>query len=115
MVRPEPGEPSREAQHRGRVCRLRTVRHGRCAGGQPRGSRGEAAVGCRIPGHWRAFAVPADRQGPVSLAHGVLNESLREWRIRKPKFLSIVEAVSYTHLRAHETRHDIVCRLLLEK
>src|SRR5450756_2946929 len=23
------------------------------------------------------------------------------------------EAVSYTHLRAHETRHDLVCRLLL--
>src|SRR5450756_1344941 len=23
------------------------------------------------------------------------------------------ETVSYTHLRAHETRHDIVCRLLL--
>src|SRR5450756_2926462 len=22
------------------------------------------------------------------------------------------DAVSYTHLRAHETRHDIVCRLL---
>src|SRR5450756_2897630 len=22
------------------------------------------------------------------------------------------EAVSYTHLRAHETRHDLVCRLL---
>ena len=26
-----------------------------------------------------------------------------------------VKAVSYTHLRAHETRHDLVCRLLLEK
>src|SRR5450756_1081934 len=25
------------------------------------------------------------------------------------------EAVSYTHLRAHETRHDLVCRLLLAK
>ena len=25
------------------------------------------------------------------------------------------EAVSYTHLRAHETREDLVCRLLLEK
>ena len=25
------------------------------------------------------------------------------------------EAVSYTHLRAHETRHDLVCRLLLDK
>src|SRR5450756_2661825 len=26
-----------------------------------------------------------------------------------------LESVSYTHLRAHETRHDLVCRLLLEK
>src|SRR5450756_438722 len=24
-----------------------------------------------------------------------------------------IMAVSYTHLRAHETRHDLVCRLLL--
>src|SRR5450759_2554503 len=24
------------------------------------------------------------------------------------------QSVSYTHLRAHETRHDLVCRLLLE-
>src|SRR5450756_2661289 len=27
----------------------------------------------------------------------------------------IIWPVSYTHLRAHETRHDLVCRLLLEK
>ena len=27
----------------------------------------------------------------------------------------ILKAVSYTHLRAHETREDLVCRLLLEK
>src|SRR5450756_1256269 len=27
----------------------------------------------------------------------------------------MVRPVSYTHLRAHETRHDLVCRLLLEK
>src|SRR5450756_3213939 len=27
----------------------------------------------------------------------------------------VPRAVSYTHLRAHETRHDLVCRLLLEK
>src|SRR5665648_475585 len=26
----------------------------------------------------------------------------------------ILVPVSYTHLRAHETRHDLVCRLLLE-
>src|SRR5659263_457489 len=29
--------------------------------------------------------------------------------------LGSTDAVSYTHLRAHETRHDLVCRLLLEK
>ena len=28
---------------------------------------------------------------------------------------AIAEAVSYTHLRAHETVLDLVCRLLLEK
>ena len=28
---------------------------------------------------------------------------------------SILVTVSYTHLRAHETREDLVCRLLLEK
>src|SRR5659263_556553 len=27
---------------------------------------------------------------------------------------SSIPPVSYTHLRAHETRHDLVCRLLLE-
>src|SRR5450759_5981979 len=27
----------------------------------------------------------------------------------------LADPVSYTHLRAHETRHDLVCRLLLEK
>src|SRR5665648_1283491 len=31
--------------------------------------------------------------------------------ITPPKRL---QPVSYTHLRAHETRHDLVCRLLLE-
>ena len=29
--------------------------------------------------------------------------------------LKIKKAVSYTHLRAHETSQDLVCRLLLEK
>src|SRR5665648_1204794 len=33
----------------------------------------------------------------------------RAWTVSTP------ETVSYTHLRAHETRHDLVCRLLLEK
>ena len=29
--------------------------------------------------------------------------------------VTLTEAVSYTHLRAHETVLDLVCRLLLEK
>eukprot|EP01016_Furgasonia_blochmanni_P031135 TRINITY_DN3222_c0_g1_i5.p4 TRINITY_DN3222_c0_g1~~TRINITY_DN3222_c0_g1_i5.p4 ORF type:complete len:100 (+),score=14.91 TRINITY_DN3222_c0_g1_i5:909-1208(+) len=33
----------------------------------------------------------------------------------KVSIVFCVIAVSYTHLRAHETRHDLVCRLLLEK
>src|SRR5659263_145900 len=31
------------------------------------------------------------------------------------RFGASIGPVSYTHLRAHETRHDLVCRLLLEK
>src|SRR5674476_836351 len=35
---------------------------------------------------------------------------------RSPKYsYDTVKAVSYTHLRAHETGRNLVCRLLLEK
>ncbi|WP_460366071.1 hypothetical protein, partial [Staphylococcus aureus] len=36
-------------------------------------------------------------------------------KIVKPISFSKTNAVSYTHLRAHETLSDLVCRLLLEK
>ena len=43
-------------------------------------------------------------------------------KTKNPKYLEMgktffdsIEAVSYTHLRAHETVLDLVCRLLLEK
>src|SRR5450756_3167257 len=38
--------------------------------------------------------------------------------VREPNWFATPwndSSVSYTHLRAHETRHDLVCRLLLEK
>src|SRR5450759_4350422 len=44
--------------------------------------------------------------------HG--NESPASCFQLKSSGLTII-TVSYTHLRAHETRHDLVCRLLLEK
>src|SRR5665648_1222479 len=40
-------------------------------------------------------------------------DALNEIMVRGNGFNAV--SVSYTHLRAHETRHDLVCRLLLEK
>ena len=42
----------------------------------------------------------------------VAKMAILRWRIDN---VAGVEAVSYTHLRAHETVLDLVCRLLLEK
>src|SRR5450756_2867194 len=54
------------------------------------------------------------RQPEVSIAMRQLNpfDWIEENEEKKP---GKGRPVSYTHLRAHETRHDIVCRLLLEK
>ena len=35
--------------------------------------------------------------------------------VKEGEILALLGAVSYTHLRAHETLMNIVCRLLLEK
>src|SRR5665648_1216313 len=43
----------------------------------------------------------------------VLNEEHKAWETYY-RFFYHMSPVSYTHLRAHETRHDLVCRLLLE-
>src|SRR5450756_3072029 len=40
---------------------------------------------------------------------------LRNAGLIDPQSIDEYIAVSYTHLRAHETRHELVCRLLLEK
>src|SRR5450759_2231968 len=45
----------------------------------------------------------------ITRGSGLDNKEIR-WSID-----NVYKAVSYTHLRAHETRHDLVCRLLLEK
>src|SRR5659263_719284 len=39
-------------------------------------------------------------------------QDLNSYQKRLRTALSFFAAVSYTHLRAHETRHDLVCRLL---
>src|SRR5450756_2712093 len=72
---------------------------------------------------------PDDRFWPVDRVIEASTFALREYGkkalqygstegIKKLRVLlmdRMEKAVSYTHLRAHETRHDLVCRLLLEK
>src|SRR5450756_3186262 len=43
-------------------------------------------------------------------------QEVSQWRFRWmiANHGADIVPVSYTHLRAHETRHDLVCRLLLE-
>ena len=48
---------------------------------------------------------------PVDLI--TLQNRLKEKEL--PPDISSMESVSYTHLRAHETGRNLVCRLLLEK
>ena len=50
------------------------------------------------------ISTPLLRVRPCNFAH-VFNVPLP----------SLLRTVSYTHLRAHETEADLVCRLLLEK
>ena len=42
-------------------------------------------------------------------------QALKARKLLGDKFVLSQQTVSYTHLRAHETREDLVCRLLLEK
>src|SRR5660397_264654 len=54
----------------------------------------------------RHVAIIQDLQGP-KVRVGSISEGMVELKEGKP--------VSYTHLRAHETKANLVCRLLLEK
>ena len=54
----------------------------------------------------------------MAYQHNALVEDLMAVAKEKRGNLALVggsDAVSYTHLRAHETVLDLVCRLLLEK
>ena len=54
-------------------------------------------------------AIEAARAGEQGRGFAVVADEVRKLAERTSK------AVSYTHLRAHETVLDLVCRLLLEK
>src|SRR5450756_2988250 len=65
--------------------------------------------------HEGVYAVVASLGGAAT--HPVWYHNLKqnphvELQDRATKRDYLARAVSYTHLRAHETRHDLVCRLL---
>src|SRR5450756_906629 len=60
------------------------------------------------------------RRAAVSISSNIAEGCSRSSRMDYARCVeiatgSVFEVVAYTHLRAHETRHDLVCRLLLEK
>ena len=53
---------------------------------------------------------------PVEFIRNIrLKQGMNMLKNKSVTVSEVAYAVSYTHLRAHETRHDLVCRLLLEK
>src|SRR5664280_3453209 len=61
-------------------------------------------------------ATPAPPVGPALGQHGVnIMEFCKQYNAATEAQRGNVIPVSYTHLRAHETVLDLVCRLLLEK
>ena len=62
---------------------------------------------------WLQEKLPLNTSGKQ--VHGKGAAWLFEGELLKQAQDDAVRAVSYTHLRAHETREDLVCRLLLEK
>ena len=70
-----------------------------------------------------AFDIPAKLTAEIIIAD---TNDISNWDISDDEGIEVkmrsnwksefdIPAVSYTHLRAHETRHEHVCRLLLEK
>eukprot|EP01016_Furgasonia_blochmanni_P016916 TRINITY_DN19887_c0_g1_i1.p1 TRINITY_DN19887_c0_g1~~TRINITY_DN19887_c0_g1_i1.p1 ORF type:complete len:327 (+),score=48.39 TRINITY_DN19887_c0_g1_i1:169-1149(+) len=56
-----------------------------------------------------------DLQAWVNMRRMVFDISYQQFILHCNRTTISLITVSYTHLRAHETRHDLVCRLLLEK
>src|SRR5450756_2326989 len=81
----------------------------------PRVASGRTAVPGEAPGWRRGDEFGSLRQGLFADAvRRAVHEGCPRGR-RGSIGWACAGPVSYTHLRAHETRHDLVCRLLLEK
>ena len=71
---------------------------------------GVVASGVAVTEQWPLVLLGVLLAGPLVCA---TSQAVNDWFDREVD--AINEPVSYTHLRAHETVLDLVCRLLLEK
>src|SRR5665811_2543244 len=75
--------------------------------------------GCVETIRFQAYGCPAAIGAAAEVARGAEGVALLDILSRGAtdvaEVLELPPAVSYTHLRAHETVLDLVCRLLLEK
>jgi len=84
------------------ACMVQTADGGYLIGGEVRPWRGEQSYGVfKLDGNGSVVWNTTSRGAPISSVAETAGGT--------------VVAVSYTHLRAHETEADLVCRLLLEK
>src|SRR5428012_5127 len=108
MVRSEAAFPTKEGKERSRFPDKR----GEGAKPLSRQKRGRSEAACPTKEGKERSRFP-DKRGegakPLVLALGRASDYVPSSGKVNPI------PVSYTHLRAHETRHDLVCRLLLEK
>src|SRR5450756_2919540 len=75
----------------------------------------EVMRACQLRGFFDLLVRGAQPAIADVLAHGTGEQVRGLQHYADTRLYTVQQAVSYTHLRAHETRHDLVCRLLLEK
>src|SRR5450756_1941664 len=112
LERPRPGRPRTLSDERIEEVSVRTLEAAPPDGGTHWSTRRMAAASglsqSTVSRVWRAFGLQ-----PHRVEHGKLSKD--PLLVEKVRDIVGLYPVSYTHLRAHETRHDIVCRLLLVK
>src|SRR5665811_654696 len=99
--------PAKSALAQVREERMRTIGHF-IGGREVKGTSGRFADVFQ--------PMTGDVQAQVALASKAeLRAAVENARAAQPEWAATNPPVSYTHLRAHETVLDLVCRLLLEK
>src|SRR5450759_5587272 len=103
--------PKSRSQRNMRSPKRKAPKKSVLAAGKARKRAAKAAAPGMVEAALAAFAheVRTPLTGILAISDLLATSDLDE---RERRWVDTIKAVSYTHLRAHETRHDLVCRLL---